>query len=282
MVILCLATGLTAWNSKAVRKSSGAHPGSTGAPGEKTCSQSGCHADASVQQGNTVNTLTISDLNNGYTPGTTYKMKLQVRQSEGKLFGFQIVALDNKNGKTGSLGVNALEINRRTQLQTQGSREYLTHVANSISPFPSDGANEWEFVWTAPLHYTGPVTFYYATNVTNGDLASTGDKIYLSSYTINAAATAVEDAMHSTNAMRCEPNPASNHLSLYLPTTAEGQLVTLRFYDVAGKEIERLTPVLYNMEGLHITIPATLPAGVYLLRAETATEQWTQQIVVAP
>ncbi|MCE3259472.1 MAG: hypothetical protein K0S12_1113, partial [Bacteroidetes bacterium] len=45
-VVCCVL--LLASYTTAVKKTSGAHPGSTGAPGDLTCAQQGCHTGAQV------------------------------------------------------------------------------------------------------------------------------------------------------------------------------------------------------------------------------------------
>src|SRR5436853_3611337 len=80
--------------SYTVLKTSGSHPGSTGAPGDLTCSQFGCHITASVtQDSGLVNKLLFSANDTTYLPGNSYTLTLQVTDSHCQKFGFELVAL---------------------------------------------------------------------------------------------------------------------------------------------------------------------------------------------
>jgi hypothetical protein len=166
-------------------KLAGAHEASTGAPGEETCAQSGCHSDATVGPGDLVNKLIFNNGDSTYTPGSTYAVKIQATKSSAKRIGFQVTVLKaSDNSYVGSLVVTDAN---RTQLQNgispNPSRKYITHKTAGAAVV-STGLNEWTFNWKAPSSDVGAVKFYYATNVTNMDNAKTGDQIYLSSFQI--------------------------------------------------------------------------------------------------
>ncbi|MEO6902984.1 MAG: choice-of-anchor V domain-containing protein [Bacteroidia bacterium] len=173
------------------RKSTGAHEGSTGAPGDATCAGSGCHADASITKNDIlVNSLIFPTADSTYVPGTTYKIILKVKNPGIKRFGFELVALKKADDK--NVGTFKITESTRTHLLTHDvkgdTRTSVTHSLKGTPETPAgSNSNEWTFDWTAPANSEGEIVFYYATNNTNNNNANTGDKIYLSSFKIKPA-----------------------------------------------------------------------------------------------
>lgn len=190
-IAVVLAASTLLFANYTVLKTAGSHPGSTGAPGDLTCSQNGCHSDAQVTQNPVgINTLLFSNIDSTYLPGQTYTLTLQVTSSHTSKFGFELTALRDANtNNAGTLGI--LEP-IRTQLISHSLgndlRTSVTHeTAGTVSLSP--GFTEWKMKWTAPSTNVGTITFYYATNCTNNDGLDTGDNIYLSSFGIKPAIT---------------------------------------------------------------------------------------------
>ena len=70
------------------------------------------------------------------------------------------------------------------------------------------------------------------------------------------------------------PNPTTGELNLTLPL-AEGERGSLVLYDLAGRELFRRA---VRSDRYHTTLD--VPAGVYLLRLETASSRWARRVVV--
>ena len=149
----------------------GAPTGKTGAPGENDCTQ--CHS-GSVNDGSLVSNLSFSGVNE-YSPGSTYNLTLNIQNGAAKN-GFQLVALDSATASNAGTLIVTDAI--KTQLSSGSGRTYLNH-RNSGTIFSS-----WSFDWTAPSTNVGPVTFYYAYNVTNNAWNTGGDQIYLANFTV--------------------------------------------------------------------------------------------------
>ncbi len=149
----------------------GAPTGKTGAPGENNCTQ--CHS-GSVNDGSLFSNLSFSGVNE-YSPGTTYNLTLNIQNGAVKN-GFQLVALDSATASNAGTLIVTDAI--KTQLSNGSGRTYLNH-RNSGTIFSS-----WSFDWTAPSTNVGPVTFYYAYNVTNNAWNTAGDQIYLANFTV--------------------------------------------------------------------------------------------------
>lgn len=110
-------------------KTTNSHPSSTGAPGELTCSRSGCH-NGPVFDGTGINLISFGNNDTGYIPGTVYNMKVSVTNGITQKFGFQIVAL--KDADSTSIGTFIITNSSKTQLQNGDaafnlqSRKYVT------------------------------------------------------------------------------------------------------------------------------------------------------------
>ncbi len=178
-------------------------PGRTGAPGENTCAASGCHSSNPVTATSFISfdTAPTGSLANGYTPGTTYNLFVNVNQlpSNGasQKFGFQTTVLDGSNNQAGSFSLSNPNL---TTLATSFNREYVGHNIASTT-------NAWTFRWTAPAVGTGDVTFYVIANVANGDGSTTGDRVYTQSFTFSEAAV---NPCNNFNAFTSTPGNATS------------------------------------------------------------------------
>ena len=186
LAVIALIIGFQQLMTHSKPKATAGHPGSTGAPNELTCAQTGCHADASVNPGDLVNSLTFNAGDSLYEPGKTYTITVKVEKAGIDRFGFELVALKDENNT--NIGTFKITNSTKTQIingiSPNSSRKYVTHKINGTIP-TAPGIGEWTFNWTAPTSSAGPVTFYYATNATNNNNQSSGDQIFLSSFQID-------------------------------------------------------------------------------------------------
>ena len=185
--------------SSFIPKTSGSHISCTGAPGELTCKQAGCHADATFEDDTLTNELVFGNHQNLYIPGQTYTFQIKVRKPGHDKFGFQIVALSEQDET--NAGTIQVTDPVRTQLQDNATppiedRRYLTHTANGTIASPADSIS-WTFDWTAPSVDIGPIVFYYATNCTNHNNQNTGDELHLSTYRITSQGSGLDDYANS-------------------------------------------------------------------------------------
>jgi hypothetical protein len=175
-----------------VLKSTGAHESSTGAPGERTCAQSGCHEMSEIINDDTTNTLIFSD-GDAFYGNQMEGIRLRVRKKDKVKFGFQIVCLDSNNRNIGSW-----VLLNKERVQTQGAdfsvvgafgRSYVTHTyKGNLAQVP--GEIFWDFSWLPPLNgYQGPVTFYVMSNCANNDNTNAGDQFYASKHSLNHIST---------------------------------------------------------------------------------------------
>jgi hypothetical protein len=193
-VILLVAVTMLFVFTDAVKKSTGAHPSSTMAPGEQSCNISGCHANATLSDGSSVNKLVLNGTTDTYEPGKTYDLTLTATRANIKRFGFQIVALKDEDNS--NIGEFKITQDDRTQVQTGAgalsTRIYVTHKLNG-TPAITTGFNEWKFSWTAPAKNEGPISFYYVTNCTNNNNMATGDALFNSRFIIKPGSSAISE-----------------------------------------------------------------------------------------
>ena len=204
-------------------KSSGSHQSSTGAPGEKTCTQSGCHVNAFIQQDDTTNTFQFGEKSNTLYSDDTVGIKLTVRKAGTTKFGFQIVCLDSLNKNAGTFviydGVRIQKQNADDFIPGAKGRKYLTHTYQgnkAIIP----GEIEWTFSWIPPQNgYKGKVTFYMMSNCSNNDQTSSGDQFYSTKFSANyqQISSVQEKVSHSVNTISVLYNRNSQSFETVLP-----------------------------------------------------------------
>ena len=218
-------------------KSTAAHESSTGAPGELTCAQSGCHETSEIQRDDTTNALLFSDADSTY--GDSMEgVTLRVRRKDCKKFGFQIVCLDTLMKNVGSW---VLLNKERVQMQLADfsvpgatGRKYLTHTYKGTIP-QSTGEIFWEFSWLPPLNgYKGAVTFYVMTNCTNNDNTNSGDALYASKHTLrhqSSATSLTEEIKHQIISFQTTQGTWS------LPLPINERMKSLEICDLSGKHL---------------------------------------------
>jgi hypothetical protein len=277
-------------------KTSGSHPGSTGAPGDLTCAQSGCHVTASVaQDSGLVNKLLFTSNDTTYTPGTTYTLTLQVAKSQISKFGFELVAL--KDSTNTNIGNFTLIESTRTQkinhMAGGGDLRYsMTHKTAGTST-ASPGAIQWRMKWTAPPANAGTITFWYASNCTNNNGFNTGDQIFLSHFQIRPFVpvdtsggndttniTGIQKFHADLDRLRAYQDGNSNFLTVNFSSFAE-QESKVMLYDVTGKLI--LTEEVHFVPGHNlekIKLPVDCCEGAYFVKLAADGRIYTNKIIL--
>ena len=278
--------------SYSVYKTSGAHPGSTGAPGDLTCAQSGCHVTATVTQDTgVVNTLLFTSTDTTYTPGNNYTLTLQVSKAAIQKFGFELVALkDSTNTNIGTF--TAIETTRTQKINHLASpgdtRFSMTHkTAGTTTSTP--GAIQWKMRWTAPSTNVGTITFWYTTNCTNNNGLNTGDQLFLSHFQIRPVVdtTSIDTTVVTgikqfalQNSLRAYQESNSQYLSINFSSFKE-QKGKIMLYEITGKLIlekeVRFVPG-HNME--RVKLPENCCEGAYVVKVYTDNKLYTNKIIL--
>ncbi len=163
------------------KSSSGAPAGHTGAPGEASCATIGCHDDNATNSGKALLEIDLGGATH-FVAGQTYPIKVRISETSIDRFGFQIVALANKDNS------NAGKFNITDAARTQTvfgeylfkDREYVTYTYNGTDAV-STGLGEWTLNWKAPSTSTGSVTFYASGVSANDDESDQGDFVFTTS-----------------------------------------------------------------------------------------------------
>lgn len=267
-------------DGETVLKSSGSHESCTGAPGEQTCAQAGCHVDAIVENDDNkvVTDMILGNGDNTYAPATQYTIKLKANKHGIGRFGFQVVALDTNNRSVGKFAVpkNYNRVQLQMGIVNNESRQYVSHTTAGNKPIVV-GETEWQFLWTTPLNYQGKVTFYYCVNATNMDNTNVGDHLYLATSSFKAA---------GTNAVEIQPTPTDIHIfpiiaSDYLTvenTPGFGRNAEYTVVSAAGMTMQRNS--LGNGNSIAVIPLASLPNGVYSVMITDGEVNMVKRFVV--
>lgn len=160
----------------AVSNSGGPPPGHTGAPGEKTCSTTGCHAGTvGVNEGKGKMVLSLENGLTEYEPGKTYAITIKMAEPEqhGRM-GFQLTALSTGGASAGKLKASNLDVSV-TNGEVAGATRQYARQTNDGSRTTVPKARAWSVQWTAPQAGSGPVTLYAAGLGANGNRQADAD-----------------------------------------------------------------------------------------------------------
>lgn len=207
----------------------------TGAPGNGTCANSGCHTAGQFDAALNIELLDNGDAVDKYEPGKSYTVRVTVSNGSGNPggFGFQATSRDDSNNTGGTL-----EAGNGQQIISIAGKEYLEH--NSMA---SDGV--FESTWVAPDANAGTITFYSSGIAANGTGGTAGDG------TANGTLVVEEDIDNSTftndrdyATVLVAPNPVADQLKLAITSRAAGNF-DIRISDASGK-IVRTESVFLN------------------------------------
>src|SRR5262249_1392657 len=114
-----------------------------------------------------------------YMLGQEVTVTVTVNQADRARYGFEVTALDDLGRKAGVLEVTEAERTRVVNgTGNFAGRQYVQHMAGGVAPNgPNQGS--WTFKWKAPTQNVGRGTFYVAGNAANGNMANSGDYIYI-------------------------------------------------------------------------------------------------------
>ncbi len=239
-LVMISATVATLWSTNPPSiLSSGAPASSTGAPGEKSCSQSGCHDDTQPNIGPASYSINFSNGSQSYLPDSTYTIRLRVEDVQRHRFGFQLVVLDTANK---NVGFFTLKENERTQVLENFNdltdRRYATYTYAGTAE-KTAGVGEWQLQWTAPSVSVGPIHFYAAFAAANNDKSDKGDHIYTMQKQLTPLSSACISIVEDPSLL-VSPNPVLSSLQLWrLGCFAE--IRELQILDNSGRSVQTIS-----------------------------------------
>jgi uncharacterized protein (TIGR03437 family) len=168
--------------------SSGPPPRVSGAPGDRTCAQAGCHTGTPVNGGGGSLAIAVEGGNN-YVPGGRKTITITITDANARAYGFQASSRLASNESNGQAGSFVAGTNQFVQCETGNDRPASgTCPANAAiealqhSRPLSSGTITFE--WNAPATNVGDVRIYVAGNAANGNSNSNGDRIYTANVTL--------------------------------------------------------------------------------------------------
>lgn len=166
----------------------GPDPANTGAPGEQTCAQAGCHTGAGNPTAGSGIRLDVTT----YTPGQKVRLTVTIDGTNPgvtrPIYGFQAVAkLVSNNAQAGTF----TPTDATTQVICENNVERTSRpcsVLEYVEHKNPKTTNTFSFDWTPPATSQGNIRIYIAANVANNNGANTGDRVYTNNFTLTPAA----------------------------------------------------------------------------------------------
>lgn len=233
----------------------GSPGGKTGSPGDgANCSE--CHTGTPMNQ---EFWITSSMIGTGYSPGDQYEIVVVGVDSEANKFGFEATAEKSDNTKVGAFQADILGFT-----QTLNNDRAITHTTAGTFPVVDTGTF-WVFKWTAPTESVGDITFYAAINAANGNNASSGDQIHLSSFTASPS-VGVKD-IATKNEFRMYPNPSTGILNIESKNINRKDIIEV--LNLHGQVV--LSEIVEN-ENIRLDLTEQ-EKGIYFIRIGNYTEK---------
>jgi len=236
--------------------------GVSGAPGEGTCADSGCHSSFALNSGTGSVTITSPDLTNwNYVPGNTYTISVTVAQTNIGLFGLCFEALKPSGDNAGTLVAGS-----GTQIKTKTVggvvRRSITHNTNTGA---SSNSHTFTFTWDAPATDEGAITFYVSGMAANGNGNETGDRIYSTSQVVTSGTVGLDEIITGNKSLAIFPNPTTE--KLLCPTTNVPSTVNEAYIvDMQGRTVMTFAKNQWSQQDNNIVFDLnSLNAGNYML-----------------
>lgn len=236
--------------------------GVTGAPGEGTCADSGCHSSYTVNSGTGTVTITSSDLTNwAYVPGQTYTISVTVAQSNISLFGLCFEALKSNGDNAGTLHAGT-----GTTIKNKTVGGFTRHsITQNTNAGASSNTHTFTFTWDAPTTDIGSITFYASGMAANSNGGTSGDRVYTTSQVVTVGAVGLDEIMTGNNNLNVYPNPTTEQLLCPIagiPSTVNSAYIV----DMQGRTVMTFAKNQWNNKDNSIAFDvSSLTSGNYML-----------------
>lgn len=254
---------LTLWYMTTALNPKNPPTASTGAPGEKTCFQAGCH-NGGTQTG----TIVFTGLPTEVEAGKSYTITATCTSAAAKSGGFQLTVLDGANTKSGKLTAGANQ-NVATSGSGATQREYVRQ--SSAGTYASTKLS-YTFTWTAPATSANKdITFYTAFLLGNGNGNDNGDNAATGKQTVTFKSVATNDPVLE-KAMTVYPNPTTDQLNVAL-TDNDGAQFTLS--NQAGQVL-----ILSALDSKNTFDVANFARGIYFAKVKVGDKQAVKKVIL--
>ncbi len=222
----------------------------TGAPNQSDCTD--CHLGNVLNSAGGSFVLTVPTV---YVPGEEYSIVVDLMRTGQSRWGFQMTALNGNNARAGTFTT----VDANTQLSVANSKQYIEQTTAGTAQ-GTRNRNQWSFKWTAPSTDVGPITFYSTGNAANNNSASSGDYIYTTSATANAAAYGV--AITGVGEITKSISDASSGVNYTLRVTNNGNITDTFNLETSGDVTGTLSQTSVQLNaGASANITLSLPGS---------------------
>lgn len=161
-------------------------------PGELSCTA--CHTGSEVNSGGGTLELLIGDAaadGQSYTPGTAIVLSVNFTDSNASRIGFELTARSGDGcGPAGSLATTSSTNGASVKVVSGTCGDGTSAIQFATHTTPRSGSSAtFEVQLTPPSESVGPIKVAVAVNGANGNLATSGDKIYTAQATIQGPST---------------------------------------------------------------------------------------------
>lgn len=229
----------------------GPDPGHTGAPGETTCTASGCHTSSSSAPKGTVQ-LKLSGDGTTYTPGVKQTITISFANGTGKLYGFQMSARVASNNAQAGDFVTPAPSGEQVLCGAAGTVKpsgKTCPTATAIQYAEHSRANtsgNFTFDWTPPATDQGTIKIYLAGNSANGDGTEKNDTISTEVVTLQSAAAAPP------------PKPVISDSGITTSLNGRVGVVSGGWIDIAGTNFMTGSPIAWQSSDPTVAPPQML------------------------
>ena len=259
--------------SDIVSRSSGAPNGRTGAPGDMTC-QNGCHNSFNLNSGPGSTNISSNIPETGYISGETYTINLTVKQSGRTKYGFGALSY----GATANDGVGTIAITDadRTQLNTEGNKEYVTHTSSGNTQ--SQDSALWSFDWTAPDIGTGDVSIYAAFVAASNSNGNQDDHVYTDTLNISESLTNAIGKLAGIPELKVFPTFVREqvNIELFAERTSDFEI---RVLDQQGRVVYHLNQYLRTGKSIFSVNTSNWPGGMYYVHLRNEKSSTVEKVI---
>jgi hypothetical protein len=251
----------TLWtiSTGAVRNPNNPPTGVTGAPGEGTCVQSGCHGG-----GTYTGTVALSGLPDTVVANQSYSITL-TQTSNAPRAGFEMTVLDSVKVKAGTFTAGS-----GCSVATNSGKQY---VRQSAPKNLASGSVSWAFTWKAPATVTGhKIIFYFVSLMANGNGGTSGDKVATGNKTVILKTVTPVTEAELSGQIKLYPVPAHDLLHIDFPDANNARLT---IFDAAGNLALQMT----MRESNQIDV-SNYPKGLYFAKIEQDGQSVSKTFVV--
>ncbi|MDQ1473031.1 MAG: hypothetical protein QOJ99_4511 [Bryobacterales bacterium] len=249
----------------------GPDPFRTGAPGDRTCLDSGCHSGPALNAGGGSVKIVLPN-GNTYTPGAKQRIMVQILDSAKQKFGFELTARLASNIQGAQAG-ELTSADTLTQVicadgafkpasgcAAGAAIQFVEHTRGGYTASTAGGYT-YQFDWTPPATNAGNVNLYVAANAgPGGNPVSTGANIYTTNVTLTPTAAATGPTL--ANVQDAESGRT---------TVVPGEWAAIYGQNLAGNSRAWAGPDFTNgntlptsLDGVSVTFNG-LPAPVYYI-----------------